>query len=52
MQSWLYEHLGDYKNALEALRESNTIRHNDRVEEAQNSLAEMQTLFEVGTAGT
>ena len=48
VQSWLYEHLGDYKNALEALRESNTIRHNDRVEEAQNSLAEMQTLFEVG----
>lgn len=48
VQSWLYEHLGDYKNALEALRESNTIRHNDRVEEAQNSLAEMQPLFEVG----
>ena len=48
VQSWLYEHLGDYKNALEALRESNTLRHNDRVEEAQNSLAEMQTLFEVG----
>lgn len=48
VQSWLYENLGDYKNALEALRESNTIRHNDRVEEAQNSLAEMQTLFEVG----
>ena len=48
VQSWLYEHLGDYKNAHEALRESNTIRHNDRVEEAQNSLAEMQTLFEVG----
>lgn len=48
VQSWLYEHLGDYKNALEALRESNTIRHDDRVEEAQNSLAEMQTLFEVG----
>ena len=48
VQSWRYEHLGDYKNALEALRESNTIRHNDRVEEAQNSLAEMQTLFEVG----
>ena len=48
VQSWLYEHLGDYKNALEALRESNTIRHNDRVEEAQNSLAEMQTLFELG----
>ena len=48
VQSWLYEHLGDYKNTLEALRESNTIRHNDRVEEAQNSLAEMQTLFEVG----
>ena len=52
VQSWLYEHLGDYKNALEALRESNTIRHNDRVEEAQNSLAEMQTLFEVGQPGT
>ena len=48
VQSWLYEHLGDYKNAHEALRESNTIRHNERVEEAQNSLAEMQTLFEVG----
>ena len=48
VQSWLYEHLGDYKNALEALRTSNSIRHDDRVEEAQNSLAEMQTLFEVG----
>ena len=48
VQSWLYENLGDYKNALEALRTSNSIRHDDRVEEAQNSLAEMQTLFEVG----
>ena len=48
VQSWLYENLGDYKNALEALRTSNSIRHDDRVEVAQNSLAEMQTLFEVG----
>ena len=48
VQSWLYENLGDYKNALEALRTSNSIRHDDRVEEAQNSLAEMQTLFQVG----
>ena len=48
VQSWLYENLGDYKNALEALRTSNSIRHDDRVEEAQSSLAEMQTLFEVG----
>lgn len=39
---------GRLQNALEALRTSNSIRHDDRVEEAQNSLAEMQTLFEVG----
>ena len=47
-QSYLYEKMGDYKNALKALRTTNNIRFNERVEEAQSSLAEMQTLFEVG----
>lgn len=47
-QSYLYEEMGDYKNALEAVREANTIRYNNRVQEAQSSLAEMQTLFDVG----
>lgn len=40
--------MGDYKNALKAVRTTNNIRFNERVEEAQSSLAEMQTLFEVG----
>lgn len=47
-QSYLYEEMGDYKNALKAVRTTNNIRFNERVEEAQSSLAEMQTLFEVG----
>ena len=47
-QSYLYEKMGDYKNALKAVRTTNHIRFNERVEEAQSSLAEMQTLFEVG----
>ena len=47
-QSYLYEEMGDYKNALKAVRTTNNIRYNERVEEAQSSLAEMQTLFEVG----
>ena len=47
-QSYLYEKMGDYKNALKAVRTTNNIRFNERVEEAQSSLAEMQTLFEVG----
>ena len=46
--SYLYEEMGDYKNALKAVRTTNNIRFNERVEEAQSSLAEMQTLFEVG----
>ena len=48
-QSYLYEKMGDYKNALKAVRTTNNIRFNERVEEAQSSLAEMQTLFEVGS---
>lgn len=48
IQSYLYEKMGDYKNALKAVRTTNNIRFNERVEEAQSSLAEMQTLFEVG----
>lgn len=47
-QSYLYKEMGDYKNALKAVRTTNNIRFNERVEEAQSSLAEMQTLFEVG----
>ena len=47
-QSYLYEKMGDYKTALKAVRTTNNIRFNERVEEAQSSLAEMQTLFEVG----
>ena len=47
-QSYLYEKMGNYKNALKAVRTTNNIRFNERVEEAQSSLAEMQTLFEVG----
>ena len=47
-QSYLYEKMGDYKNTLKAVRTTNNIRFNERVEEAQSSLAEMQTLFEVG----
>ena len=47
-QSYLYEKMGDYKNALKAVRTTNNIRFNERVEVAQSSLAEMQTLFEVG----
>ena len=47
-QPYLYEKMGDYKNALKAVRTTNNIRFNERVEEAQSSLAEMQTLFEVG----
>ena len=47
-QSYLYEKMGDYKNALKAVRTTNNLRFNERVEEAQSSLAEMQTLFEVG----
>ena len=47
-QSYLDEEMGDYKNALKAVRTTNNIRFNERVEEAQSSLAEMQTLFEVG----
>ena len=47
-QSYLYEIMGEYKNALKAVRTTNNIRFNERVEEAQSSLAEMQTLFEVG----
>lgn len=47
-QSYLYEKMGVYKNALKAVRTTNNIRFNERVEEAQSSLAEMQTLFEVG----
>ena len=47
-QSYLYEKMGDYKNALKAVRTTNNIRFIERVEEAQSSLAEMQTLFEVG----
>ena len=47
-QFYLYEKMGDYKNALKAVRTTNNIRFNERVEEAQSSLAEMQTLFEVG----
>lgn len=47
-QSYLYEKMGDYKNALKAVRTTNNIRFNERVEETQSSLAEMQTLFEVG----
>lgn len=47
-QSYLYEKMGDYKNALKAVRTTNNIRFNERVEEAQSSLAEMQTLFKVG----
>ena len=47
-QSYLYEKMGDYKNALKAVRTTKNIRFNERVEEAQSSLAEMQTLFEVG----
>ena len=47
-QSYLYEKMGDYKNDLKAVRTTNNIRFNERVEEAQSSLAEMQTLFEVG----
>ena len=47
-QSYLYEKMGDYKNALKAVRTTNNIRFNERVEEAQSSLAEMETLFEVG----
>ena len=47
-QSYLYEKMGDYKNALKAVRTTNNIRFNERVEEAQSSLADMQTLFEVG----
>ena len=47
-QSYLYEEMGDYKNALKAVRTTNNIRFNERVEEAQSSLAEMQTLFQVG----
>ena len=47
-QSYLYEKMGDYKNALKAVRTTNNIRFNERVEEAQSSLAEMQTLCEVG----
>lgn len=47
-QSYLYEEMGDYENALKAVRTTNNIRFNERVEEAQSSLAEMQTLFEVG----
>jgi signal transduction histidine kinase len=47
-QSYLYEAMGEYKKALGAVREANNIRFNERVEEAQSSLAEMQTLFEVG----
>lgn len=47
-QSYLYEKMSDYKNALKAVRTTNNIRFNERVEEAQSSLAEMQTLFEVG----
>ena len=47
-QSYLYEEMGDYKNALKAVRTTNNIRFNERVEEAQSSLADMQTLFEVG----
>ena len=47
-QSYLYEEMGDYKNALKAVRTPKNIRFNERVEEAQSSLAEMQTLFEVG----
>lgn len=47
-QSYLYEKMGDYKNALKAVRTTNNIRFNERVEEAQSSLTEMQTLFEVG----
>ena len=46
-QSYLYEEMGDYKNALKAVRTTNNIRFNERVEEAQSSLAEMQTLFDV-----
>ena len=47
-QSYLYEEMGDYKNALEAVRTANSIRYDNRVQEAQNSLAEVQTLFDVG----
>ena len=39
--------MGEYKKALGAVREANNIRFNKRVEEAQSSLAEMQTLFDV-----
>ncbi len=46
-QSYLYEEMGDYKKALKAVRTTNNIRFNERVEEAQSSLAEMQTLFDV-----
>ena len=46
-QSYLYEAMGEYKKALGAVREANNIRFNKRVEEAQSSLAEMQTLFDV-----
>ena len=46
-QSYLYEAMGEYKKALGAVREANKIRFNKRVEEAQSSLAEMQTLFDV-----
>ena len=46
-QSYLYEEMGDYENALKAVRTTNNIRFNERVKEAQSSLAEMQTLFDV-----
>ena len=35
-QSYLYEKMGDYKNALKAVRTTNNIRFNERVEEAQD----------------
>lgn len=47
VQSHLYEKTGDYRKALEALRQANELRYSDRVKEAQNELAEMQTLFDV-----
>lgn len=46
-QSYLYEEVGDYKNALKAMREANSLRYKSRVQDAQSSLTEMQTLFNV-----
>ena len=48
-QSRLYEKIGDYENALKAVRKANNLRYDNRVQQAQSNLAEMQTLFNVNS---